>query len=168
VAVLRKCIACGKVFTAKLNWVKIGKAKYCSRICWAQARKVGTYLKCDVCAAPVYRKPSALSKSKYKKYFCSRRCSLQWNNSRHLEEKSVNWKHGLFSYKRVLERSNRPKLCVMCGIDKDKALAVHHIDKNRKNNKLGNLAWLCHNCHFLVHHYKNEKGKFERLIKKND
>jgi len=41
-----------------------------------------------------------------------------------------------------------------------KVIIVHHIDKNRKNNKLSNLAWLCRNCHFLVHHHEEENLKF--------
>jgi predicted HNH restriction endonuclease len=27
------------------------------------------------------------------------------------------------------------------------------VDKNRKNNKIKNLIWLCRNCHFLIHNY---------------
>ena len=30
----------------------------------------------------------------------------------------------------------------------------------RKNNSVSNLIWLCHNCHHLVHHYKNETKNF--------
>jgi predicted HNH restriction endonuclease len=48
----------------------------------------------------------------------------------------------------------------LCGKDDKRIIAVHHIDKNRSNNKLKNLAWLCYNCHFLVHHYSEIREKF--------
>jgi predicted HNH restriction endonuclease len=40
-------------------------------------------------------------------------------------------------------------------------LAVHHVDQNRTNNKVTNLAWLCHNCHHLVHRYPIERKKVQ-------
>jgi predicted HNH restriction endonuclease len=42
---------------------------------------------------------------------------------------------------------------------------VHHIDKDRTNNTLKNLAWLCHNCHYLVHHDKLEMQRFLKSLK---
>ncbi len=44
-------------------------------------------------------------------------------------------------------------------------MAVHHIDEDHNNNELGNLAWLCHNCHHLVHHDNVERQRFLALIK---
>jgi predicted HNH restriction endonuclease len=38
-----------------------------------------------------------------------------------------------------------------------RVLAVRHIDQNHKNNNVENLAWLCHNCHHLVHNDKVEQ-----------
>lgn len=60
-------------------------------------------------------------------------------------------------------RQSIPKICRLCKTKDIRVLAVHHIDKNRKNNKISNLAWLCHNCHLLVHHYDAERNKFERI-----
>lgn len=50
--------------------------------------------------------------------------------------------------------------CAKCKSTDKRILAVHHKDRNRQNNTVSNLVWLCHNCHFLVHHYKSEAGKF--------
>jgi predicted HNH restriction endonuclease len=44
-------------------------------------------------------------------------------------------------------------VCVLCKVSDKRILAVHHKDNNRKNNKVENLVWLCHNCHILVHHF---------------
>lgn len=56
--------------------------------------------------------------------------------------------------------SKTPLACKKCGSTDSRTLAVHHKDKNRKNNSISNLMWLCHNCHYLVHHYKDEATGF--------
>ena len=55
-------------------------------------------------------------------------------------------------------------MCNFCRVSDARILAVHHIDGNRENNKLENLAWLCHNCHYLVHHFDQEKRKFMEML----
>ena len=47
----------------------------------------------------------------------------------------------------VLLRDDR--MCVICS--KTTKLCVHHIDKNRQNNTLENLATLCSSCHGKIH-----------------
>jgi len=42
-------------------------------------------------------------------------------------------------------------------------LIVHHIDKNRNNNGIENLIWLCQNCHYLVHHYTDDRKRLSEL-----
>jgi len=41
--------------------------------------------------------------------------------------------------------------CEKCGANDKRILCVHHIDRDRDNNKLENLQTLCFNCHRLVH-----------------
>lgn len=77
------------------------------------------------------------------------------------------WLNGEFSYRNILIKKKQKRKCWLCGTANFKILAVHHIDKNRKNNNLNNLSWLCHNCHFLVHHYEEEKNKFSNIVQKN-
>jgi 5-methylcytosine-specific restriction endonuclease McrA len=57
-------------------------------------------------------------------------------------------------------RSDLPQYCGRCKLVDKRVLAVHHKDKNRENNALSNLMWLCHNCHYLVHHDKSEAVGF--------
>jgi hypothetical protein len=88
---------------------------------------------------------------------------MKWHNSNYIGTKHPNWKTGEYSYKGVLLQNKIQAICVLCKKDDMAVLTVHHIDKNRKNNKVSNLAWLCHNCHFLVHHYPEEELNFHRL-----
>lgn len=92
------------------------------------------------------------------------RCSLTWRNSTFVGEKHPNWRHGVFSYKETLLRSGIPQVCALCKTTKRSVIIVHHLDKNRKNNNLENLTWLCRNCHFLVHNYEEENGKLLRVL----
>ena len=43
----------------------------------------------------------------------------------------------------------KEKQCVECGETEN--IEVHHIDTNRWNNDIDNLAPLCHDCHSKVH-----------------
>lgn len=80
------------------------------------------------------------------------------------QEDHPNWRGGESSYRRVMNASERDKKCTLCLTKDYRVLAVHHIDKNRKNNDLSNLSWLCHNCHYLVHHFEEARVKFMKQI----
>ncbi|MBI1863746.1 HNH endonuclease [Candidatus Woesebacteria bacterium] len=58
-------------------------------------------------------------------------------------------------------RNGKKPICVVCGLEDERILNVHHIDRNRQNNKLSNLVWVCMNCHYLIHH----DIEFEKLLK---
>jgi hypothetical protein len=44
------------------------------------------------------------------------------------------------------------EICEQCGYRKKEILNVHHSDKNKKNNDIGNLEILCPNCHAERHY----------------
>jgi len=119
---------------------------------------------CYVCNKEIYKPLRALINSKSKKYFCGKSCQTKWRNSEFVGPKHANWKHGSASYKSVLSRHNIPKKCILCKTTDTRVLAVHHIDENHSNNALENLAWLCHNCHHLVHHDRVEKERFFKTL----
>ena len=154
-----QCKICEKTFYAKPSWIKNGGGKYCSKTCHYQGLKTGKIMTCFICNKKTYKSPKILRKSKSKKYFCSKSCQTKWRNSIFIGEKHANWKHGKSSYRSVLLRNKIPKICRLCGTKDFRVLLVHHIDSNKINNQLKNLTWLCHNCHFLVHHYDEERGK---------
>lgn len=142
----------------------MGQGIYCSAMCQYQGRKNGKTLLCDTCGKETYKQLKQLKKSKSGKFFCSKSCQTIWRNQEYVGDKHQNWKTGLFAYRSVLSRHKIKKFCNLCETKDLRVLAVHHIDKNRKNNDLSNLAWLCHSCHFLVHHYKEETLKFNKNL----
>ena len=155
-----RCQTCKSYFYAKTSWLKNGKGKYCSIACYTKNKRTGKIINCFVCGKEAYKPLKELNKSQNRKFFCSRTCSTPWRNSLLVGKKHPNWKHGEFSYKETMKRSKISQKCLLCGSKNRKVIIVHHVDKNRKNNILGNLAWLCRNCHFLVHHYEDEGKKF--------
>ncbi|HEC30722.1 MAG TPA: HNH endonuclease [Candidatus Yonathbacteria bacterium] len=157
---IKQCLLCRTDFRTKPFFVKNGGGKYCSNNCSHIARRSGEWRKCFLCNKETYKQKRFLEKSKTKKFFCTKTCSITWQNTEFVREKHPNWKHGEYSYRNILKKDKRVKRCVLCKTKRENILAVHHIDKNRKNNVLKNLAWLCHNCHFLVHHHKDEHNKF--------
>ena len=164
--IIRQCRVCDSDFKTKPFFINNGGGKYCSVKCSSQSRKNGKIIKCFICKKEAYKTLKALNKSQSKKYFCSKICSIYWQNTVFIGTKHPNWKNGWHSYRHMLKQQKISQKCVLCGEKNLQVLAVHHIDKDRKNNKLSNLAWLCHNCHFLVHHYSKEKELFDLLINK--
>ena len=156
------CKTCSKSFYAKPSWLARGIGTYCSRPCSDEGRKNGRMVACFRCGKVTYKPPKALKSAR--KFFCSKACSVAWHNEEFKEQKHGNWKHGTFAYKRILERAGVHPQCVLCAIEDQDIILVHHIDKDRKNNKVQNLAWLCHNCHHLVHCYPESEREFLVLI----
>lgn len=159
-ALIKICKVCGKDFNTKLYFVEHGGGKYCSTKCQYIGIKTGSMKACAVCGKESYKKLTQLQRSKSGKFFCGKSCQTKWRNQEFVGEKHANWKTGLHTYRNRMLQSGAPKICRLCKTADSRVLAVHHIDKNRQNNKLSNLAWLCHNCHFLVHHHEKEREKF--------
>ncbi len=158
------CRQCEKQFYAKPNWIKIGWGKYCSIICRSLSQRKGKFIECFVCKRETYKSPKELIRSKSKKWFCSKSCQTIWRNSYYIGERHGNWKSGEKSYRDRLLRTKIKQMCLFCKLDDKRILAVHHLDRNRQNNKLENLVWLCHNCHYLIHHDKKADDEFMVIV----
>lgn len=161
------CKKCSKDFSAKPSLLKRGGGIYCSKVCHYGHKRRGQVVKCFVCTKEIYRKPRALALSKSKKYFCSKPCQAVWRNMEFVGPKHTNWKDGASTYRGILLRTGKPCICARCGTEDFRILSVHHIDGDHGNNEVSNLAWLCFNCHHLVHHDKVEKQKFRKLFLRN-
>ena len=155
------CAVCSGEFYAKPSWLSRGWGKYCSRTCRNASQRNGESFACHKCGKEVYRAKKHQERSKSGKYFCSKSCQTLWRNSEvHVANNHPNWTNGLGSYRARLKRASVEKMCAKCLTVDDRVLAVHHKDKDRTNNALSNLMWLCHNCHYLVHHYDDESEGF--------
>lgn len=121
---------------------------YCSKECFYKSNITLTKLNCTNCGKVIYKTPYKIKQSKSGNVFCCKSCSASFNNS-FREKESIN------TYRRIAFENYKDK-CDICGWDKDeRILEVHHIDENRKNNKLENLIILCPICHrYLTLHLK--------------
>jgi hypothetical protein len=151
-----KCKICSTEFYVKPSHLKLGHGKYCSIKCRAEGQKNGKKVICDVCGKDVWRTPKDFGRSKSGKFFCSKSCQTKWRNEFYSGEKHYLWRGGEFVYRNLMLKSGNFPKCKLCGIDDIRILVVHHRDKNRKNQKLENLVWLCMNCHHLVHNHSGE------------
>ena len=154
------CQRCTKEFYAKPNHLRMGYGKYCSLHCSSESLKKGKFITCTICGNEAWRKPRELKLSKSGLYFCNKSRQTTWRNTYFSGERHPLWVDGASTYRDVMRRTGEIEICRLCRTKDTRILIVHHIDKNRKNNKKENLAWLCHNCHFLVHHDDGEYKKF--------
>ena len=155
------CECCSSSFYAKPNRLMKGWAKYCSNSCKYSALKKGSHVACTTCGKEVYKSKRDLSRSQSGKFFCTKSCQTIWRNSTlYSGERHANWKGGESAYRDIMRRAGTNMICGKCQTKDTRVLAVHHKDRNRRNNDVSNLMWLCHNCHYLVHHFADEAVGF--------
>ncbi len=152
---IKRCKVCKGSFYTRPSHVKQGWGKYCSKKCQYHAYMTGRSVNCGTCGRKTYKALNELKHSKSKKYFCNKSCFAIWKNKHLLIGKNhPRWKNGEGSYREMMLRSKIIQICNKCGTNDIRVLLIHHIDRNRKNNKISNLKWLCRNCHYLVHDRK--------------
>ncbi len=155
------CQICKSSFYAKPSHIIKGWGRYCSKSCHNESQKTGKTYACFTCEKAVYRNKKDQVGSKSGKFFCSKSCQTIWRNATvHTGNRHGNWNGGGASYRTILIKSGMVQICKKCHNNDKRILAVHHKDKDRQNNDLSNLIWLCHNCHYLVHRHKEEAEGF--------
>ena len=159
-----ECRICNTPFKTKDYWLRKGYGKYCSVACQRTAQKNGKFVDCFVCKQTIYKTLKEINHSKSGNHFCSKKCQTSWRNKFFSGSKHKNYKNGKYTHRTILLNSTQEKVCRLCKTRDERVLAVHHIDENHLNNEEVNLAYLCHNCHFLVHHDKLEKSKFMETL----
>lgn len=155
------CKICNAKFYPRPSHVKRGWGVYCSVYC----KSIGTHvprhkIPCFICKKVVLKTDAQIRHSKSGKYFCGKSCQTKWRNVEYSGEKHAGWKNGDSRYRKILEKSKLSVFCSFCGETDARVLVTHHVDENHKNNDIKNLAWLCHNCHTLVHYDRLERQKF--------
>lgn len=158
------CKTCKNSFLARDSHVSRGWGIFCSAKCKHIGMRNRTTKYCYICDEILYRTNTQVKNSKSGKFFCSKSCQTKWRNSVYSGSKHLGWKDGFSTYRKDLLRSGVLQICALCKEKDLRVLAVHHLDENHSNNSLENLLWLCHNCHYLVHHDKLEKLRFEDTI----
>lgn len=160
---IASCTICEKSFYVKPSHQKRGWGKYCSKACQTKSQFLGKIVNCFICGKESYRSQAQIKHSMSGKSFCSKSCQTKWRNTYFSEEKHPNWLGGESSYRDILMRTDRKKICVVCGLEDTRVLVVHHLDHNRKNNLLKNLVWVCLNCHFIIHHDHDAEMKIRHI-----
>jgi len=159
------CKVCGNNFYARPSHIKKGWGVFCSRKCKHNGARNSVLINCFECGQLVYKTTSQMNRSKSGKLFCNKSCQTKWRNIEYSGKKHVGWKGGRTLYRKIMLKSSVPSQCAVCQKDDLRILVVHHIDQDHSNYNLENLVWLCHNCHYLVHHDKLAKQRFSSITK---
>ena len=126
------CPTCGKTFVTN----KLSRRKdYCSVACIQRSP-------CQLCGKII------TGRAKFQggeKRFCSRRCSNVVHRTLAGKKNYV-----VRGFAQTIVRLGT-LACEKCGFSNPDGLTVHHIDKNRSNNRDDNLITLCGTCHALQH-----------------
>lgn len=162
-----KCLECETSKEVPSREVKRGGGKFCSRSCSAKFNGRTVKIpncKCSGCGDDIYKSESRKKLSKSGLYFCSRQCKDKSQRIGGIEAiQPSHYNKGKHNYREIAYREY-DRVCNKCGYDEHpEILEVHHKDKNRENNIIGNLEVLCPNCHKVEHFYKYKttSKKFE-------
>lgn len=136
--VQKKCMTCGKMYIK--NIVSTKSDLYCSLSCIQRHP-------CLLCGKIITGRVSFQSTKK----FCSKSCASFMNKT--MKSKLSYMTNGFAQSLKI----HGKVLCNRCKIEDIKVLVVHHIDRNRNNNKLENLETLCANCHHKIHWGNGDK-----------
>lgn len=177
-----KCENCSSNFEIRAKY-KREETKFCSQKCNAQykSKKSNIVVGCTLCGIKI-EKIKSLSKGNN---FCSMRCKNKFHrmamkgsgNPRYVDGRNTKpyhegWNTGFKEHIRELHG----RKCILCSIEEEKLkfkLDIHHIDFDKQNPKLENLAPLCKKCHLGKAHKggmscKKELSKqLEKLVAKS-
>jgi len=153
---MAKCKICGEDFSAKQSHIDRGWARFCTISCKNEGQKTGRFVACTICGKKAWKSPRALQRSKSGQFFCGKSCQTVWRNKYYSGSNHAFWKSGVAVYRKTLRSNNKPERCAICKESDTRVLQAHHRNKNRSDNTLGNLVWLCINCHRLVHLHNEE------------
>lgn len=166
------CQTCKENFEAQLREVNRGNGKYCSKKCAIEGVKNKLLernakinipnTECSYCKKVFYKNNSQKQNSKKNLHFC---CREHKDLAQRIEFglkklQPLHYGSGDSYYREMAFRSKEHE-CERCKYNKHpEILEVHHIDRNRENNKIENLEVLCPRCH-CEEHFLNKDGKWK-------
>ncbi len=142
-----KCDQCSIEYKKQKRLAEGAKMEhYCSSSCYYENNSSKVTVNCAHCGVSFKKQKSKETKSGL--HFCCR----EHKDLAQSYMKEIQPSHyGTGSNYRAKAFKAYGKICSMCGFSNEEALEVHHIDRNRDNNKVSNLKVLCANCHTITH-----------------
>lgn len=142
------CKSCGKEFELKAceTRVKENRVHYCSAKCRDDARRSGEIIQCANCGKSFYST---------RNQFCSKQCVSEYK-SKNCEHKTYNENGYICKYVRGYNKKGNVKMhrAVMeehLGRRLSPDEVVHHIDGDKTNNDISNLAVMSREEHSSLH-----------------
>ena len=141
-----KCLVCNASIYRRPIEIQRNKGRvFCGQTCYGISCRKET--PCVICGASILA-------SAHKKT-CNRSCA---NKHRIGIKYKLNRPKDKVKNQRSLKirlLSLRSRRCERCRYGKYEILQMHHKDRDRNNNKLGNLELICPNCHMEEHYLEN-------------
>ena len=152
-----KCLNCGENHFKLQCQIGRGRGKFCSKLCANKHRQSGTIIKCVLCEVEFYRRFG--DQKKAINQFCSKEC---YSNNRIINSKKTTYLKEGAKHKHIIvaEKTLNRSL--------KKGEVVHHIDNDKKNNNIENLAVLpSQSIHAKVHfsNYNFDEYRLVNMIK---
>jgi hypothetical protein len=149
-AIELSCDSCSGTFLKRKDWVV--EKNYCSRACTGKSQQKKEELVCTLCNDKFSRVPSRKKNSKSGLLFCSRKCKdiAQRIDSGYDDIHPEHY--GSTNRYRDIAYRVFPRKCMACSFfdEYPELMQVHHIDSDRNNNDISNLAVLCPTHHWAI------------------
>ena len=154
------CFVCHKLIYRRPSEIRANKGRiFCSSICYGISQR--KEIPCVVCGKAIL--------AGFNKKTCSRKCS-------NINRAGIKYKIGSPKDKVKSQQALKLRLleergikCERCKYEKYEILQVHHKDRNRTHNNLGNLELICPNCHYEEHFLEKSwlRNRLEKKLKKD-
>ncbi len=154
------CHRCGLKFQRRNSYASKRPIQFCGASCailhrWDKSGRVERVkTQCQVCGKEIVQ-----SKTKHQHY-CSRGCSSRAHSARMTGSENSNYRGqaAVSLYRetkevqciRAMVMARDGNSCVVCG-ESEKRIHIHHLNEQKKDDRLENMVCLCIACHNSVH-----------------